>query len=49
MTKITESQIETLAMELLEKQGYQYIYNPNIILENPSPLPLGENKERIPQ
>jgi type I restriction enzyme, R subunit len=28
--KITESEIETFAVELLEKQGYQYIYGPDI-------------------
>ena len=30
MTKITESEIETFALELLEKQGYQYLYGPDI-------------------
>ena len=30
--KITESAIEELAIELLEKQGYQYIYAPEIAL-----------------
>ncbi len=30
MSKITESAIETFAIELLEKQGYQYIYGPDI-------------------
>ena len=29
--KITESQIEDLAIELLEKQGYNYIYAPDIV------------------
>ena len=28
--KITESVIEKFAIELLEKQGYQYIYAPDI-------------------
>jgi seryl-tRNA synthetase len=32
MTKITESAIEKFAVELLEKQGYQYIYAPVIVL-----------------
>ena len=27
--KITESQIENYAIELLEKQGYEYIYAPS--------------------
>ncbi len=30
MTKITESEIEKFAIELLEKQGYQYIYASSI-------------------
>ena len=30
MTKITEFAIEKFAIELLEKQGYQYIYAPSI-------------------
>ncbi|GBD96099.1 MAG TPA: type I restriction endonuclease subunit R [Nitrospirae bacterium] len=30
MHKITESEIEKFAIELLEKQGYQYIYAPSI-------------------
>jgi len=30
MTKITESDIEKFAIELLEKHGYQYIYGPEI-------------------
>jgi len=32
MTKINESTIEKFAIELLEKQGYQYIYASVIIL-----------------
>lgn len=39
MTRITETHIETFAIELLEKQGYQYIYAPNI-------APDGETPER---
>jgi len=31
MTKITEYEIEKFAIELLEKQGYQYIYAPSIV------------------
>ncbi|WP_181308172.1 type I restriction endonuclease subunit R [Rufibacter sp. XAAS-G3-1] len=38
-TKITESTIETFAIELLEKQGYNYIYAPDI-------APDGETPER---
>jgi len=30
MTKITESEIERFAIELLKKQGYQYLYGPDI-------------------
>jgi len=30
MTKITENEIELFAIELLEKQGFEYIYAPNI-------------------
>ncbi len=30
MTKITESEIKKFAIELLEKQGYQYIYAPSV-------------------
>ncbi|MDD4591646.1 MAG: type I restriction endonuclease subunit R [Parabacteroides sp.] len=39
MTKITESQIESFAIELLQKQGFQYIYAPDI-------APDGETPER---
>ncbi len=30
MNPITESNIETFVIELLEKQGYEYIYAPDI-------------------
>jgi type I restriction enzyme R subunit len=30
MTNLTESDIELLTIELLEKQGYQYLYGPNL-------------------
>jgi len=39
MTKITESAIETLAIDLLEQQDYEYIYAPDI-------APDGETPER---
>lgn len=39
MTKITENLIEEFCIELLEKQGYQYIYAPDI-------APDSENSER---
>jgi type I restriction enzyme R subunit len=37
MTKITESAIETFAIELLEKQGYRYIYGPDIAPDSETP------------
>lgn len=36
-SKITESSIETFAIELLEKQGYQYIYGPDIAPDSDRP------------
>lgn len=41
MTKITESQIEALAIELLEKQGFAYIYAPDIAPDSENPLRAG--------
>ena len=35
--KITESEIEKFAIELLEKQGYQYIYAPYIAPDSETP------------
>ena len=35
--KITESAIETFAIELLEKQGYQYLYAPSIAPDSNTP------------
>ncbi|MBF0234404.1 MAG: DEAD/DEAH box helicase, partial [Desulfamplus sp.] len=37
MHKITESAIETFAIELLEKQGYKYIYGPDIAPDSDTP------------
>ncbi len=37
MNKITESHIETFAIDLLEKQGYQYIYGPDIAPDSATP------------
>ncbi|MBN1696749.1 MAG: DUF3387 domain-containing protein [Spirochaetales bacterium] len=37
MTRITESAIETFAVELLEKHGYQYIYGPDIAPDGEAP------------
>ncbi len=36
-SKITESTIETFAIELLEKHGYQYIYGPDIAPDSETP------------
>ena len=36
-TKITESEIEKFAIELLERQGYQYIYAPDIAPDSATP------------
>ena len=35
--KITESEIEKFAIKLLEKQGYQYIYAPDIAPDSETP------------
>lgn len=37
MTKITENDIELFAIELLESQGYKYIYAPDIALDGKTP------------
>ena len=37
MTRITESAIEEYAIELLEKQGYEYIYAPSIAPDSNTP------------
>ncbi|MFH2113193.1 MAG: type I restriction endonuclease, partial [Spirochaetota bacterium] len=37
MTKITESDIEAFAIELLEKQGYRYLYGPAIAPDSDAP------------
>ena len=36
-TKITESEIENFAIELLERQGYRYIYGPYIASDSDTP------------
>jgi len=38
MTKITENVIEKFCIELLEKQGYEYIYAPDIAPDSDKPL-----------
>lgn len=35
--KITESEIERFAVELLEKQGYEYYYGPDIAPDGDTP------------
>ena len=37
MTRITESAIEEFIIELLEKQGYQYVYAPDIAPDSDTP------------
>ena len=37
MSKITESEIEQFAIELLEKQGYEYVYAPDIAPDTKTP------------
>ncbi|VVM27673.1 Type I restriction-modification system, restriction subunit R (EC [uncultured Gammaproteobacteria bacterium] len=37
MTKITENAIENFCIELLEKQGYEYIYAPDIAPDSDDP------------
>jgi len=38
--KITENVIENFCIELLEKQGYEYIYAPDIAPDSDNPLLL---------
>ncbi len=38
MTKITENEIELFAIELLEIQGFEYIYAPNIAPDSETPM-----------
>ena len=44
--KITESEIEQFAIELLEHQGYQYIYAPDIAPDSDT-LDLSEAKSEV--
>jgi type I restriction enzyme, R subunit len=39
--KITENEIEEFAIELLEKQGYQYLYGPDIAADGENPMRAG--------
>jgi len=45
MPKITESEIEAFTIELLEKQGYHYLYAPSIAPD--SDIPERERFEYI--
>ena len=48
MTKITESIIEKFAIELLEKEGFQYIFVPPITPNSDTLLPkLMRGKMRV--
>ena len=38
MTKLTESDIEQMTIELLEGKGYEYLYGPDITLEGEKPM-----------
>lgn len=38
MNKITENEIELFTIELLEKQGFEYIYAPNIAPDSETPM-----------
>jgi type I restriction enzyme R subunit len=38
MTKITENEIELFAIELLERQGFEYIYAPSIAPDSQTPV-----------
>lgn len=38
MTKITENDIEQFAIELLEKQGFSYLYGPDIAPDSDTPM-----------
>ena len=38
MNKITENEIELFAIKLLEKQGFEYIYAPNIAPDSDTPM-----------
>ena len=38
MTKLTESDIEQMTIELLEGKGYEYLYGPDIAPEGENPM-----------
>ncbi len=49
MAKITENTIEQFAIELLEQQGYHYIYAPNIAPDGTSPERTGYDEVLLTQ
>lgn len=38
ISKITENEIELFVIVLLEKQGFEYIYAPNIVPDGETPM-----------
>ncbi|MDP7221973.1 MAG: type I restriction endonuclease subunit R [Alphaproteobacteria bacterium] len=49
MSKITENEIEEFAIELLEKQGFQYLYGPDIAPDSATPMRAGFDDVLIAQ
>ncbi len=49
MERITESAIEKFAIELLEKQGYQYIYAPDIAPDSKTPARRSFEEVLLPE
>ncbi|MBU1044350.1 MAG: type I restriction endonuclease subunit R, partial [Candidatus Omnitrophica bacterium] len=49
LSKITESQIEKFSIELLEKQGYEYVYAPDIAPDLPAQKGLRQAGSENPQ
>lgn len=43
-SKITESEIEQFAIELLEKAGYHYIYAPDVAPDSDTPEDINRGK-----
>ena len=39
MTKLTESDIEQMTIEILQSRGYEYLYGPDIASDGATPLP----------
>lgn len=49
MSNITENEIEEFAIELLEKQGFQYLYGPDIAPDSDTPMRTGFDDVLIAQ